>query len=405
MASFAAEFFTDFREFFRSSIVQTAVRALHVVFPPPCFDLSLRVSQIQKPISVQAFIAKPSVETLHMTVLHRLSRLDVRDADSPFFAPCDEVAARKLRSVVAAQALRGATLFDHSFQSPCDLLTGDPGVHRNHRALPGKAVHHGECPQSTPVAESTQSRTGPNQYSVDHLSAMIADLQNKRTELLSKFRPDDRLVLEVEQEITDTRSALERATKSAAIEESTDVNPVRQTLDISLAKDQADLAGIQARRQSLVGQTQSYRRQLMTLGNATAQFDDLTRARKEAEDNYLLYSRKTEEARIAESLDRQKIANAAIAETPVEPQLPSKPNVPMNIALGVLLAGFLSIGIAFSAEYFGQSGGVSDTSRLLPASDKRGPESGMQRLLEAVQQPSELEALTGLAVLATVERA
>lgn len=251
----------------------------------------------------------------------------------------------------------------------------------------------------------TQSRTGPNQYSVDHLSAMIADLQNKRTELLSKFRPDDRLVLEVEQEITDTRSALERATKSAAIEESTDVNPVRQTLDISLAKDQADLAGIQARRQSLVGQTQSYRRQLMTLGNATAQFDDLTRARKEAEDNYLLYSRKTEEARIAESLDRQKIANAAIAETPVEPQLPSKPNVPMNIALGVLLAGFLSIGIAFSAEYFGQSGGVSDTSRLLPASDKRGPESGMQRLLEAVQQPSELEALTGLAVLATVERA
>jgi len=247
----------------------------------------------------------------------------------------------------------------------------------------------------------TQSRTGPNQYSVDHMSAMIADLQNKRTQLLAKLRPDDRLVLEVDQEIADTRSALERATKSNALEESTDINPVRQTLEISLAKDQADLAGIQGRRQSLVGQTQSYRRQFMTLGNATAQFDDLTRTRKEAEDNYLLYSRKTEEARMAESLDRQKIANVAIAETPVEPQLPSKPNVPMNIALGVVLAGFLSIGIAFSTEYFGQSGAEG----LMPASGSRGVESGVRRLLETVQQHSELEALTGLAVLATVERA
>ncbi len=181
---------------------------------------------------------------------------------------------------------------------------------------------------------------------------MIVDLQNKRTALLAKFRPDDRLVVEVDQEIADTRSALEKASKAAPIEQSTDVNPVRQNLEISLAKDQSDLAGLQARRQSLVGQTETWRRQLMALGNATSQFDDLTRTRKEAEDNYLLYARKTEEARIAESLDRQKIANVAIAETPVEPYLPSKPNVRLNLALGFLLACFLSVGLAFSLEYF-----------------------------------------------------
>ena len=247
----------------------------------------------------------------------------------------------------------------------------------------------------------TQSRTGPNQYSVDHLSAIIVDLQNKRTALLAKFRPDDRLVVEVDQEIADTRSALEKAAKATPIEQSTDVNPVRQSLEISLAKDESDLAGLQARHQSLVGQTEAYRRQLMALGNATSQFDDLTRTRKEAEDNYLLYARKTEEARIAESLDRQKIANVAIAETPVEPYLPSKPNVRLNLALGFLLACFLSVGLAFSLEYL-----QPQWEPYTPAAPfDRGVQSDVRNLLEPVGQPSELEALTGLTVLAVVYRA
>ena len=98
-----------------------------------------------------------------------------------------------------------------------------------------------------------------------------------------------------------------------------------------------------------------------------------SRTQKEAEENYLLYAKKAEEARIAESLDQQKIANVAIAESPTEPHLPSKPNVKLNLALGVLLAGFLSLGLAFAAEYFRNT----------------------------VEQPGELEELTGLPVLAT----
>lgn len=219
----------------------------------------------------------------------------------------------------------------------------------------------------------TQSRTGPNQYSVERLGTMLAELQNRKTQLLMKFRSDDRTVQEVDQEITGTKAALAKAQKLTNLEQDTDVNPLRQALEIDMAKDQANLAGIAARHQALVRQTQDYRRQLMRLGNATAANDDLVRNQKEAEDNYLLYTKKAEEARIAESLDRQKIANVAIAETPVVPHLPSKPNVPLNLALGVVLAGFLSLGGAFATEYF----------------------------RDTVEQPSDLEELTGLPVLAT----
>jgi len=219
----------------------------------------------------------------------------------------------------------------------------------------------------------TQSRTVPNEYSVERLGTMLAELQNRRTLLLAKFRPDDRMVLEANQEIADTRAALEKATKLTGVEQSTDINPIRQALEIDLAKLQSELAGLQDRRQALARQSSIYRQNLMKLGNATATHDDLVRTQKEAEDNYLLYAKKAEEARIAESLDQQKIANVAIAETPTVPHLPSKPNVPLNLALGVVLAGFLSLGLAFAAEYF------SDT----------------------VTQAAELEELTGLPVLAT----
>ena len=219
----------------------------------------------------------------------------------------------------------------------------------------------------------TQSRTLTNQYSVERLHTMLAELQNRRTLLLVKFRSDDRLVLEADQEIRDTQAALEKATKLTGLEQATDVNPVHQALEIDLARQQAELAGLQSRREALARQAGTYRSQLNRLGDATAAFDDLVRTQKEAEDNYLLYAKKTEEARIAESLDQQKISNVAIAETPTLPYVPSKPNVQLNLALGVFLAGFLSLGVAFGAEYF----------------------------RDTVEQPRELEELTGLPVLAT----
>ena len=233
----------------------------------------------------------------------------------------------------------------------------------------------------------TQNKSIPNQYSVDHLNSTLVDLQNRRTQLLAKFLPGDRLVQEAEKEIADTQAALDRATHATASEQSTDVNPVHQTLEIDMAKEQTQLAGVEARRQALASQARIYRNQLMALGHATTEYDDLTRTEKKAEDNYLLYARKTEEARIAESLDRQKIANVAIAEPPTQPHLPSKPNVKLNLTLGVLLAGFLSLGLAFGTEYLQQP------SR---------PAQVTAQSAGILAERSDVEMLTGLPVLATI---
>ena len=48
---------------------------------------------------------------------------------------------------------------------------------------------------------------------------------------------------------------------------------------------------------------------------------DLMRAAKADEDNYLLYLHKREEARIGDALDERRILNVAIVEPPVAPAL------------------------------------------------------------------------------------
>src|SRR6266850_116902 len=227
---------------------------------------------------------------------------------------------------------------------------------------------------STSRRVTTQSRTLPNQYSAERLNTMIVELQNRRTQLLTKFRPDDRSVREVDEQIRTTREALARAEQKTAVEEATDLNPLRTSLETELSRARLDQSGAQARRDTLTGQLQQYEGSLKKLGDDTTKHDDLQREVKEAADNYQLYAKKREEARIADELDRQKITNVSIAEAATAPQIPSSPNRGLNLVLGVFLAAFLSLGSVFSAEM----------------------------LSDAIHTPRQLEALTGAQVLATV---
>jgi uncharacterized protein involved in exopolysaccharide biosynthesis len=77
----------------------------------------------------------------------------------------------------------------------------------------------------------------------------------------------------------------------------------------------------------------------------------LQRTAKTEEDNYLLYLRKREEARIGDALDERQILNVAIVEPPVAPVLPVHSMLLYFVcAFGLSMA--FSIGAAFTADYF-----------------------------------------------------
>src|SRR6195256_2316340 len=111
----------------------------------------------------------------------------------------------------------------------------------------------------------TQSKSIPAQYSAERLNTMMVELQNRRTQLLTKFRPDDRSVREVDEQIRTTREALAKAEQKTAVEEATDLNPLRTSLETELSRAKLDQTGAQARRDTLTSQLQQYEGSLKKL--------------------------------------------------------------------------------------------------------------------------------------------
>src|SRR5271163_4799512 len=91
-------------ELLRRSIAQRTMRAFPVIFPPPVCQSRAHIVQGAEPACVQALVPQPSVEALHIPVLHRPSGLDMHEGDLPLLGPADHAARGELRSIVRAHA-------------------------------------------------------------------------------------------------------------------------------------------------------------------------------------------------------------------------------------------------------------------------------------------------------------
>ncbi len=218
---------------------------------------------------------------------------------------------------------------------------------------------------ATPLRVTTQVRTSPNSSLVQQLRTTLLTLEMKRTELLTKFEPGYRLVVEADDQITLTREAIRNAETKSLVDETTDLDRTRLWLDEELAKAQAERATLRAKMESLAGSINAGRQNAQQIGRKGIEYQDLVRASKSAEENYLLYSRKEEEARISDALDHKRIVNATIAEAATLPAFPSGPSRFLFLVLGVLLAFAGSIGLAFAADHIDPSLRTADEVEAL----------------------------------------
>lgn len=205
-----------------------------------------------------------------------------------------------------------------------------------------------------PARTTTQLRTADNPQLLQQMKSILLQLQLKRTELLSKFEPDYRPVQELEKKISETRASINGEKNSPVRDETTDQNPVYEWVKSELAKAQTDLSGLEARATADQAALLKYRERARALQQASIVQQDLLRTAKTQEENYLLYLRKEEEARINDALDRRGILNVAIAEPPSVPALPAK-SAWHYALVGLLLAGAGSFGAAFVSDFIDPS--------------------------------------------------
>jgi len=158
-------------------------------------------------------------------------------------------------------------------------------------------------------------------------------------------------VQEVEQEIAETRATISAEALTPVRDETTDKDPNYEWARMELEKAQVQRDGLRARQSAAFAQVASLRAAAQQLQSDSVDQQDLMRSAKADEDNYLLYLRKREEARIGDALDERRILNVAIVEQPVAPALPAH-SVWLYFLLAFGMAMAFSIGLAFTTEYF-----------------------------------------------------
>lgn len=202
---------------------------------------------------------------------------------------------------------------------------------------------------------TTQVRTSEDSQLLSNLKTTLLTLELKRTELLQKFDPSYRLVKEAEQQIAQTKGAIEQAEKAAVREETTDRDPTYDWAQTELAKAKADLVGLHARAVVMQDTVHSLQAKVLQLDADGTKQQALMRAVKSGEENYTLFRQKQEEAGVADALSNKRILNVAVAQATAVPLTPYGPSLPLKMLLGIVLAGLVGIGAAFGADYLDPS--------------------------------------------------
>ncbi len=208
----------------------------------------------------------------------------------------------------------------------------------------------GEQAATTPARQTTALRTQDNGELVRDLKTKVLELEIQRTEMLPKFAPAYPPFKELEQKLAQARAALSAAESTPLREETTDRNPTHQWIQGEIARAEAERQALEGRLAATLATVADYRAAARRLDQQGAEQQELIRTVKLAEDNYALYQKKAEEARISNALDRARIANVAVAQAPTVPALPANISRGPLLAIGLILSLVASVAMTYLVD-------------------------------------------------------
>jgi len=286
-------------------------------------------------------IGRPTGQQLFFEQQMEESRRALDDAESQLihFTRNQNVVSATLERDLTLQKLSEAQAADLGLQA--SIVEGAERI----RSLEAKL---GELPER----RVSQMRSSDNPQLQEKSKSKLLELELKRTELLTKFQPSYRLVQEIEQQIMQTKAAI--ATAPQLRDETTENNPEFEWASTERTKNLVELQALLKRQAVSHLQVSAYKQAATKLGEDVLVENNLERKRRAAQDKYLLYANKREEARIGDALDTNKILDVTLAQ---EPRLPALPTWDIWAASSFCFAAacVLSAGATFVADYLDSS--------------------------------------------------
>lgn len=180
---------------------------------------------------------------------------------------------------------------------------------------------------------------------VGGLKTRLTDLELERSAMLSQYSPASSIILDLDRRILRARELLnaERRRTSTALGKS---GPTMQKLMLDLMTARTEKNQLAGRRDALTAEIDEYAARLDRLDLLSSDHRRLQARAKAAEDSYLTYLKKAEEARFTKALQAASIMDVQVIERAGVPTRPDPTGKTLVFLLGTILSLCLGLALA-----------------------------------------------------------
>jgi uncharacterized protein involved in exopolysaccharide biosynthesis len=201
-----------------------------------------------------------------------------------------------------------------------------------------------------PILTVGEQRTGQPHSTDQALQQRLHDLEISNEDLASKFAPEHPARVAVASQLAEARRLLK--SEKFSVDVKTTLNPAHQAAELSLQEQEGRLSALTAKIASLEEQIATAQQGLQQLNDAEVEINRLEREIDLARFNCRKHAENLEQTRINQELEQAKISSLNSMQPPTFSETPISPRPLATLAVGIVGALFLGLGVALGAQQF-----------------------------------------------------
>ncbi|MGE0681052.1 MAG: GumC family protein [Candidatus Binatia bacterium] len=206
-----------------------------------------------------------------------------------------------------------------------------------------------EIPKQPETVVQAQERADPERKL---LQERLTTLELEKNELLQRYTDKDRRVQEKEAEMLAVKAKLASPEREKiVVGERLGPNPVRQDMVREWSNQTIKLGQIYPKRDTLARQVTELYNELEELNAKSYKYESMEESLKNMKERYALYSKKAEEARIANAMDQEDLVNVRITDRAQVPLVPIPSNATILLILAAIVGASAGVGGVLALEY------------------------------------------------------
>jgi uncharacterized protein involved in exopolysaccharide biosynthesis len=204
-----------------------------------------------------------------------------------------------------------------------------------------------------------ESVGGEKYRSLDDAQTRLSDLRTKRSQMLATYNSGSPALATLDAGIAAAEKEV-KARQRDLEQRSSYVNSVYQTVQTDYLRTTADASSNSEPVRILTAQIQSIDKRLADLRKVRGDFNTLNRDLQLAESTYKSLSTQSEDSRVKDNLNQQRISAATMISKPSAPYRTARPRKLVTLLACIFAGAILAMGVALLMEFLDDSFTTAD---------------------------------------------